>query len=110
MNSHFTVDADGVPGHLDASGPYVLISREKGQAIAYGSGEVTQVFQTGMTREEVLANARLMVAAPELLEALLDLVCCPAFNGRLFETDKESHKAWTLARVVIAKAKGEANE
>ncbi len=44
---------------------------------------------------------------PELLEALADLVCCPAFTGARFEKDPESHKAWTLARAAIAKARGE---
>ena len=34
----------------------------------------------------------------ELFDALLDLVCCPAFNSAAFERDTESHKAWTLAR------------
>ena len=57
--------------------------------------------------EEALANARLIAAAPEMLEALLNLVCCPAFNGAMFENDKQSHRAWTLARAVIRKATGE---
>jgi hypothetical protein len=54
-----------------------------------------------------LGDAHLFAAAPDMLEALLDLVCCPAFNGKMFETDKESHKAWSVARAAIAKAKGE---
>ncbi len=33
-----------------------------------------------------------------LITATIDLVCCPAFTGALFERDKESHRAWTLAR------------
>ena len=37
----------------------------------------------------------------ELVEATLNLVCCPAFNGKVFEGDKESHKAWTLARLAL---------
>ena len=53
------------------------------------------------------ANARLIAAAPDLLEALLNVVCCPAFTGELFKTDKDSHKAWTLARAAIAKATGQ---
>ena len=40
--------------------------------------------------------------AQDLYEALMNLVCCPAFNGELFEADKESHRAWTLAREALA--------
>lgn len=53
------------------------------------------------------ANAALIASAPKLLEALVNLVCCPAFNGTIFETDKESHRAWTEARYEIAIARGE---
>jgi hypothetical protein len=42
----------------------------------------------------------------ELVKAMVNLVCCPAFTGNLFERDKESHRAWTLARAAIAKATG----
>ncbi len=59
-----------------------------------------------LAKESLKAYATLISAAPELYEALLNLVCCPAFTGKLFETDKESHKAWTLARAAIAKAEG----
>ena len=36
-----------------------------------------------------------------LVEALEQLVICPAFNGQVFERDKESHRAWTLARQAL---------
>jgi len=42
----------------------------------------------------------------ELIKALDRLVCCPAFTGALFERDKQSHYAWTLARKALADAKG----
>lgn len=41
----------------------------------------------------------------ELLKALVNLVCCPAFSDALFETDKESHRAWTEARAAIGDEK-----
>ena len=103
------------PWTLDTSGSTVLISRGKEKAIAYGSGEVTQVFQTGMTREEVLANARLMVSAPELLE---ELVSCLAYVQRYYRTlpDDGAEQDFIMSSVIeparkaIAKAKGETNE
>ena len=39
--------------------------------------------------------------AAEMFSALKDLVCCSAFNGQVFEKDRESHRAWTIARYVI---------
>ena len=41
----------------------------------------------------------------KLVEALLDLVCCPAFTGELFEKDKNSHKVWTRAREAVNQAR-----
>lgn len=43
-----------------------------------------------------------------LVEALRDLVCCPAFNGAVFARDPDSHRAWTLARAALAQAEGRA--
>jgi hypothetical protein len=48
-----------------------------------------------LTKEEIIN---------ELVIALHELVCCPAFTSELFEKDKESHKAWTLARYEIKRA------
>jgi hypothetical protein len=53
------------------------------------------------------ANCALIAAAPDLYRTLLDLVCCPAFTGELFQRDKTSHAAWTRARDALAKARGE---
>ena len=39
--------------------------------------------------------------AAEMFSALKELVCCSAFNGQVFERDKEAHRAWTIARYVI---------
>ena len=46
-------------------------------------------------------NARLIVKAPEMQEMIIALVCCPAFNGQVFERDKESHRIWTLASALL---------
>lgn len=46
-------------------------------------------------------------AIPALVEAMKELVCCPAFNSKVFEGDRESHKAWTLAREALREIAGE---
>lgn len=59
-----------------------------------------------VTDHEAAQGASLIAAAPAMYEALLNLVICPAFNSQVFERDKESHKAWTLARAALAQAEG----
>ena len=55
--------------------------------------------ETGMDEKEQSANARLIAAAPELLESLVDLVC-------LYPLDS-TDAIITSARAAIAKATGE---
>jgi len=52
------------------------------------------------TDEEALANARLIAAAPALLEALIDTLEC--YNN----IDELSDVVWDNARAAIAKARG----
>ena len=54
-------------------------------------------------REVVALDAqdRYRQAFEVMREALTNLVICPAFTGKLFESDRESHRAWTLARAVL---------
>ena len=64
---------------------------------------VTYLFtKTGGRRsgDEVSANARLIAAAPELLEALEEAVCALEVCGK-------DYRATEIARIAIAKAKGE---
>jgi hypothetical protein len=68
---------------------------------------VCSVYVDADADEASVANCSLIVAAPDLYRTLLDLVCCPAFTGELFQRDKESHAAWTRARDALAKARGE---
>ena len=73
--------------------------------MVYGpQGEQIVGLNVMLDRDEVLANAKFIAAAPAMYEALLNLVICPAFNSQVFERDKESHKAWTLARATLAQA------
>lgn len=64
----------------------------------------------GSIEKEMEANAKFITllhnhapALIECVEALENLVICPAFNGQVFERDKESHREWTLARAALAK-------
>lgn len=62
------------------------------------------VFRSGMTDEEVEANANLIASAPELLDALE--YCIAMFDEGVPEYEWDSIKQ--NARAAIAKAKGEA--
>jgi hypothetical protein len=52
------------------------------------------------TAEEIVANARLIAAAPDLLAALKTL--CAAYDA----CNGDDHPAYALARAAIAKAEG----
>lgn len=56
--------------------------------------------------EETLANARLIAAAPDLLQAIRDLWAMPDFDGTQ-PTSEIRLKAKRAARAAIAKATGE---
>ena len=66
----------------------------------------------GRTIEEEMANARLIAAAPDLLEALLEAEAGLEFSGADKQPEGQFVPAPTLAlrivRAAIAKAKGEA--
>lgn len=60
--------------------------------------------EQGMKADETLANARLIAAAPELLEALEELLSAPQLRGEMaFNLRLRVEKA----RAAIAKATGE---
>lgn len=63
------------------------------------------MFNGKKVAEDDMQYFKKSIERDEMLNALIDLVICPAFNGKVFETDKESHRAWTIARDVIRKAR-----
>lgn len=77
-------------------------STERHEIVAMGK-TVARVYCTNGCEAEDKANARLIAAAPDLLEA------CEAMleEMQVWETEQGEHPAATLARAAIAKAKGE---
>lgn len=88
-------------------GPWKLVKGKYYQTIRVENHVIADMRIIGGHTPYNLHDAALIAAAPELLEALTELVCAPVFTGTLFETDHESHRAWTLARAAIQKARGE---
>lgn len=78
-------------------------SREHTYACVYEDGMSTQILAaTGRLDSELLANARLIAAAPELLAALKGLIEDGAIEQALLEPGRVS-----LARAAISKAEGQ---
>ena len=72
------------------------------QTIGAPNGMMVAIATTGVgMKEEMLANARLIAAAPELLEALKNISLCSQ-NSMSSKTE-----CGTIARAAIAKATGE---
>lgn len=62
---------------------------------------------TGITRDEAAANARLIAAAPDLLEAVTELLAThPAAYREPNAIDNRTDNAVRIARAAIAKATG----
>ena len=85
--------------HTHTSGPWGLI-KKKPMFVCSAEGVIADCDIDGARdRSQNEANARLIAAAPDLLEALTELV-----------VQREGHystqTAWEIARAAIAKAKG----
>lgn len=73
------------------------------QSIAYGAAETTQLMQTGMSVEEVMANAHLIAAAPDML-AMLEAVI--QYDKTLKPDFKMSGSLILRIQTTINKARG----
>jgi hypothetical protein len=60
-------------------------------------------------KSEILANARLIAAAPELLEVCREVVAASSHANNIGEGLTRFHEATAMARKVIAKAEGGAS-
>lgn len=82
-----------------------LIGDDGDVVVSAGDGEYTPYH--GKTRDVQVANARLIAAAPELLQALAGLVA--AKDSVTMGQERELYAEWLpKARAAIAKATGEA--
>lgn len=91
------------PWHTDTGGAgceFVIENQNQGYG-AYTIAEIPEYLESDYTRETIAANAQLIAAAPELLEALEDYVKVHEFLGH---ADRPHYQAAIKA---IAKAKGE---
>lgn len=97
-----------VPMSAHTPGPWVHVENDDEYDVKHGIGSDRTVatVRTGGDMQRVEANARLIAAAPELLEALKELVRVAVINsGR--GRDEEGFAAFRAARAAIAKAGGE---
>jgi hypothetical protein len=89
-------------------GPWVITPHPTPNVDVFGVGEVMDDKETQYALSHTIcyqnaeANARLIAAAPELLEALVEIM--EQVGGYVPDTDKS---AWSRASQIIAKAKGE---
>ena len=101
---HFTLDEiDFNCGYIIAEdsrmGSIATVNFDNGKSIEEGGYDCPPL-------EEAKANARLIAAAPDLVEALRDLLVCPAILDEL-NGDSETNNAVAKARAALSKALGE---
>lgn len=95
QDSTEVVDGNGF-SHLRAEGCAILLGWDEKGFIHWGDSEEAHRY---LSREEQRANAQLIAAAPELLEALQDALHANDKHGEYPE--------WDFARAAIKKALGE---
>ncbi|MFA5187055.1 MAG: hypothetical protein WC551_11285 [Patescibacteria group bacterium] len=87
-----------------------ILSIDANVAMTLSEGMSASKVEHRISKEEAEANAHLIAAAPDMLEALLDLLqrhcnLCVAYHGENLESCRACPSV-NLARAVIAKAKG----
>ncbi len=99
-------------GSCHKIGPFPSASRVHSEthACVYASGIRLGIDDSTPVARELLANARLMTAAPELLEALHQLIVVIGLTAIKYKSDLDVLQAAVdEARAVIAKATGSAS-
>ena len=71
-----------------------------------GYGRVAQVYAECGRNTELLPNARLIAAAPELLEALEVAIGCVEYMAGAIDSDPEDHERLAIVENAIKQAKG----
>lgn len=57
------------------------------------------------TPENLNRAMRALNTYDQLFAACDELLCCPAFNGAVFDKDKASHRVWTIAHILMSDIK-----
>lgn len=106
--------SDHTPGPWEVFGAsgifpkrYPGIDSKSLSIVVFGANEESDQGIQGKTLEEAQANARLIAAAPDLLEALklVNLHFQRNHSSGNFQGDDE-HETWTAVRAAIAKTEG----
>lgn len=87
------------PWEKKVFGDSFAVFHERGERVAYCYGAYAS-----NTREEAEANARLIAAAPELLEACKEFL--ESFEPYEEDSDKDTRRLLATMRAVVAKAEG----
>lgn len=95
----------------DGAGWYIECSPERGHSVAYIRAEIGEE-DPDTSDDEKEANARLIAAAPELLDALIALLGVAPSKapgaGLIVEAEEKHANALQAARAAIKKATGDA--
>ena len=87
-------------------GPWTVDPRKKLRVVAENDNTVASTGCTNSLRDQWEANARLIAAAPDLLEALRKLTMMARTSGGTSGPDDDLMRACEAAEAAIAKATG----
>lgn len=91
-------------GRWYVDGHEIKVLRPEREQLGAGVAETVCTMESSLPPAETVANAALIAAAPELLEALEDMT---DYVDRCMQLGSRGQKVMTAARAAIARAKGE---
>lgn len=91
-------------GRWYVDGQEIKVLRPERAQLGAGAAETVCTMESSLSPEATSHNARLMAAAPELLEALDEMT---DYVDRCMQLGSRGQKVMSAARAAIAKARGE---